>query len=71
MHLVGSDLNVEQRKHTRHQVEFSGTFSGKGSSGSGVVLDLSPGGCRVRSESAIVAGNYVGLLIGLPGLLFR
>ena len=59
---------MEQRKHTRHQVEFPGTFSdGGGSSGSGMVIDLSSEGCRVRRESAIVTGNYVRLLINLRG----
>jgi hypothetical protein len=65
-HVFGRNI-MEQRKHTRHQVEFPGDFSGDDISGSGIVMDLSTGGCRVRSKVTTAAGDFIGLLISLPG----
>jgi hypothetical protein len=58
--------SLGRRKHQRHQVHCPATFSRDGLSCSGRVTDLSMRGCRVRSESAMVAGELKRLRIGLP-----
>ena len=57
----------DQRQHSRHCIQLPVRFSGDEFSAEGVVLDLSMGGCMVRSDVIVVAGYFLGMLIGLPG----
>lgn len=57
---------MEQRKHGRYPVEYSGSFSGDGISATGVIFDLSSAGCRARSEVTVGKGEFVGVLIDAP-----
>ncbi len=58
---------MEQRKHTRYQASFQASFSGDGVSGGGEIVDLSTGGCRIRSDTPVLKGDFLGILIFLPG----
>lgn len=57
----------DKRKFSRHHIELSVTFTGDQVSDQGRVLDLSVGGCRVKSAAAIFSGEFIGMLIQLPG----
>jgi hypothetical protein len=57
----------DQRQYSRHCIELPVRFSSDDLSDEGVVRDLSMGGCRVHSEAIIVAGDFLGMLIMLPG----
>ncbi len=57
----------DQRKYTRHHTELPVSFSGDQVSDYGMVVDLSVGGCRVKSTAAVFSGEFLGMLITLPG----
>lgn len=57
----------DQRKYTRHHIELPVSFSGDQVSDQGMVVDLSVGGCRVKSTAAVFSGEFLGMLITLPG----
>lgn len=57
----------DKRKFSRHHIELPVTFTGDQVSDHGRVLDLSVGGCRVKSAAAIFSGEFIGMLIELPG----
>ncbi|BCA55690.1 hypothetical protein W02_28300 [Nitrospira sp. KM1] len=66
----------ERRKHSRSALppgsllSFSPVTMPQGSTqnleGEGVILDLSPGGCRVSSDQAVMIGHPYSLIIQLP-----
>jgi hypothetical protein len=58
---------MKHRKHARYDVEYVGSFSGERISGQGVVIDLSSGGCRARSAVTFTKGDFLGVLIHIPG----
>jgi PilZ domain-containing protein len=57
---------MKSRKHPRYRVEYCGSFSGEGVRAPGVILDLSPSGCRARSDSPSGIGESLGVLIDVP-----
>jgi len=51
---------MDIRKHTRFTVHFQGSFSsGQRLEGEGTVLNLSIGGCKVKSETRVPLGTDV------------
>ena len=50
----------------RYPVEYLAAFSGEGITASGVILNLSSGGCRVRSGGNHRQGDVLRLLIDVP-----
>jgi len=58
-------LQKEQRRHVRYPVQYSGSFSGKGISARGVILNLSLAGCRALSEAPVAVVELV-ILIEAP-----
>ena len=58
---------MERRQHRRLPVCYLSTFSTeKKTVGNAVVLDISPGGCRVHSIALVDPGTQVDLQIALP-----
>lgn len=57
----------DKRQYARHCIELSVCFSGDEVSYQGVVLDLSVRGCRVSSKAIIFPGEFLAMLISLPG----
>lgn len=59
---------MELRKHIRFPVQFKSYFaSGRVEDGTGVVTDLSRGGCRLCSITVLEAGTELTLRIEIPG----
>lgn len=52
---------MELRQHTRIPVQYHVWFSAQGSSGQGLVLDLSLHGCRLRAFDTIHGRSYLQL----------
>src|SRR5882762_9286566 len=65
-----TDMRMEDRRATpRLRVQFRTTFSGSTMlEGTGVMLDLSTGGCRIESPFIMVPGFSVELRIHVPDL---
>jgi hypothetical protein len=59
---------TEKRSHPRFTAQFRSTFSGGQREGQGKTLDLSDGGCRIRSDQPVVAGASFECRIYAPGL---
>ena len=59
---------TEQRAHPRFTAQFRSTFSGGQREGQGKTLDLSDGGCRIRSDDPVVANAAFECRIYAPGL---
>ena len=57
---------MKSRKHPRYRVEYCGSFSGERIRAPGVILDLSPSGCRARSDSPSTIGEALRVLIDVP-----
>ena len=57
---------LRNRKHLRYPVEYTAAFLGEGITASGVILNLSSGGCRGRSGGKLRQGDVVRLLIDVP-----
>lgn len=59
---------VNKRKHPRVKIQFRSQFSTKGQmlAGDGELRDLSPGGCRITSQSAVHVGAQLEICI-FPG----
>lgn len=57
---------MESRKYARFQVELECSFSGDHIVGDGQVVDLSMGGCKIRSDATIPTGTYLELRAYLP-----
>jgi PilZ domain len=57
---------MESRKHTRHLVEYVGSFSGERINAPGIIVDLSSAGCRARSAAEFNHGEYLKVLIDIP-----
>jgi hypothetical protein len=72
-----SPVRIELRQHRRCLVSqtcllsfapFAPTLSFNGDAeGEGTVLNLSPGGCKIGSESGVKVGDAMSLIILLPG----
>ena len=72
-----SSARIELRQHQRYVVPpacllsfapFAPTLSFNGDAeGEGVVIDLSPGGCRISSDAGVNVGDAMSLIILLPG----
>ena len=64
------DMKIEDRRATpRFRVQFRTTVSGcTQPEGTGVILDLSKGGCRLESPLAILPGLSLELRVHVPGL---
>ena len=64
------DMKVEDRRATpRFSVQFHTTVSGSTQSeGTGIILDISRGGCRLESPLLILPGLSLELHIYVPGL---
>lgn len=72
-----SPVRIELRQHDRCMVSrtcllsfapFAPTLNFNGDvEGEGVVLDLSPGGCKIGSEAGVKVGDAMSLIILLPG----
>lgn len=57
----------EQRQHPRYRVEFPARVSiDHRPCGFGMISDLSVKGCKVKSKTAVVPGDFGKLLINLP-----
>jgi hypothetical protein len=57
----------ERREFPRIPVRLTSAFSGDRVRGEGLMLDLSVGGCRIRSALRLSLGDLVYLRIALPG----
>lgn len=57
---------MESRKYARFQVELECSFSGEDITGDGQVVDVSMGGCKVRSDATVPTGSYLELRIYVP-----
>ena len=57
---------LDQRKHARYLVEYTGAFLGEGITASGIILNLSVAGCRARSERTFGSGELLQVLIDVP-----
>ena len=57
---------LRNRIHPRYPVEYTAAFLGEGLTASGVILNLSSGGCRVRSGGTLREGALLRLLIDVP-----
>jgi hypothetical protein len=57
---------LRNRIHPRYPVDYTAAFLGEGITASGVILNLSSGGCRVRSEGNHRRGDVLRLLIDVP-----
>lgn len=72
-----SPTRIELRQHQRCAVPrtcllsfapFAPTISFNGNAeGEGVVINLSPGGCKISSEAGVNVGDAMSLIILLPG----
>jgi hypothetical protein len=58
---------MDLRKIRRADVQCAVTFSGDRLAGSGMVYNLSTGGCAIRSERSLQKGAYLALRVELPG----
>ena len=58
---------MKLRKHGRIAVEFSASLSALTFRGTGIISNISLGGCRVQSQLAIRKDDLLGLLIEVPG----
>jgi hypothetical protein len=58
---------LDLRKARRADVQYAVAFSGDRLAGSGVVYNLSTGGCAIRSERSPQKGAYLALQIELSG----
>lgn len=58
---------LNKRQYARHQIELPASFSGDELSARGVVTDLSFGGCKVESPAVALPGDFLGILIDVPG----
>lgn len=65
---VKNDRAIEKRLHPRFTAQFRSTFSGGQREGQGKTLDLSDGGCRIESDSPVVANASFECRIYAPGL---
>ena len=59
-------VQKERRRYPRYRVDLPATFSNDQTCGFGVIADVSAGGCRVTSQTRVVAGEFGQLLIDLP-----
>ena len=58
---------MEQRRHNRVRVELpAASFSGRSFRAEGTILDLSIGGCRVRTTFIVKKDDCLGVLIDIP-----
>jgi hypothetical protein len=57
---------LRNRLHPRYPVEYTAAFLGAGITASGVILNLSSGGCRVRSGEKLRQGEVLQVLIDVP-----
>ena len=57
---------MNNRLHPRYPVEFTAAFLGERITTSGLILNLSSGGCRVRSIDKLRQGEVLRLLIDVP-----
>jgi hypothetical protein len=64
------DMKIEDRRATpRFRVQFRTTVSGSSQpEGTGIMLDLSKGGCRLESPLVILPGLSLELRVYVPGL---
>ncbi len=58
---------TNRRQHARYKVALPSTFHGERVNGEGTVVDISTGGCRIRSEASVFTGDYIGITIRLSG----
>lgn len=58
---------LDKRQYARHQIRLSARFSGDEVSAEGIVMDLSFGGCKVESTAVVLKGDFLGMLIEVPG----
>lgn len=64
-----SDMKTSNRRAMpRLRVQFRAAFSNTRSKGDGVLLDLSPGGCRIESPNPVEPGSSLELDIYAPNL---
>ncbi len=59
---------LDQRQYERIQVSFPLTFSSEGQQGEGAALDLSIGGCAVKTPAAPAAGTILTVQLQVPDL---
>lgn len=57
---------MEQRRHDRVRVEYPASVSGSSHRAEGTILNLSMGGCRVRTTRIVKKDDCLGLLIEIP-----
>ncbi len=58
---------INRRQHARYKLALPSTFHGEQVEGEGTVVDISTGGCRIRSEASVFTGDYIGIAIQLSG----
>ena len=57
---------MDQRKHARVRVEYLASLSGSSYRAKGTILNLSVGGCRIRTTFMIKKDDCLGVLIDIP-----
>ena len=57
---------MDQRKHDRVRVEYLASLSGSSYRAKGTILNLSVGGCRIRTTFMIKKDDCLGVLIDIP-----
>ncbi len=63
---VSEGQAVDARRHRRYQVYFKSEFSAaQAPEGSGLIMDLSSGGCKVTSMLSVPPGTHMTLRIAL------
>lgn len=58
---------IAKRQYQRHQIRLLVSFAGDELSERGVIVDLSFGGCKVESLACVLPGDFLGMLIEVPG----
>ncbi|MGB8510595.1 MAG: PilZ domain-containing protein [Pyrinomonadaceae bacterium] len=64
---LSEDEPWEQRKHERYRIDLPARWTGESAVGFGVVKDIGPGGCFVRTEGAARTGEVVTLEVAKRG----
>jgi hypothetical protein len=57
---------MDQRKHDRVRVEYLASLSGSSYRAKGTILNLSVGGCRIRTTFMIKKDDCLGVSIDIP-----
>lgn len=66
--MIKKEPQMEKRRQARFTAQFRSTFSGGQREGQGWTLDLSTGGCKIKTDLPVVVGASFECRIYVPGL---